>query len=102
LSKLIDVDFFSDCKGNPLPAYSFLEPRYAHSEDPSRNTFFSASDQHPDHNVEQGEILIRDVFNAIWSNQPLRESTLLVVVYDEHGREAVLEKPTVALRGIFP
>src|SRR5262249_52475626 len=46
---------------------------------------FSASDQHPDHNVEQGEILIRDTFTAIWKNQALRESTLLIVVYDEHG-----------------
>lgn len=78
-------DFLSDCKKNKLPAYSFIEPRFANSQDPATNTFFSASDQHPDHNVEQGEILIRDVFNAIWSSQPLRESSLLVIVYDEHG-----------------
>ena len=78
-------DFLSDCSNNRLPAYSFIEPRYANGEDPIDNTFFSASDQHPDHNVEQGEILIRDTFNAIWKNQALRESTLLVVVYDEHG-----------------
>src|SRR5262249_1225818 len=78
-------DFLSDCKKNRLPAYSFIEPRYANGQDPATNTFFSASDQHPDHNVEQGEILIRDTFNAIWNNQSLRESTLLVVVYDEHG-----------------
>jgi len=78
-------DFLSDCKNNKLPAYSFIEPRYANGEDPVNNAFFSASDQHPDHNVEQGEILIRDTFNAIWNNQALRESTLLVVVYDEHG-----------------
>jgi Phosphoesterase family len=78
-------DFLSDCSHNRLPAYSFIEPRYANGEDPVNNAFFSASDQHPDHNVEQGEILIRDTFNAIWKNQALRESTLLVVVYDEHG-----------------
>lgn len=78
-------DFLSDCKNNRLPAYSFVEPRYANGQDPVDNTFFSASDQHPDHNVEQGEILIRDTFNAIWSNQALRESTLFIVVYDEHG-----------------
>src|SRR5215471_15407659 len=78
-------DFLSDCKNNRLPAYSFVEPRYANGEDPVNNVFFSASDQHPDHNVEQGEILIRDTFNAVWSNKPLRESTLLIVVYDEHG-----------------
>lgn len=37
-----------------LLAYSFIEPRYANSQDPATNTFYSASDQHPDHNVEQG------------------------------------------------
>jgi len=78
-------DFLSDCKKNNLPAYSFIEPRYANGEDAVNNAFFSASDQHPDHNVEQGEILIRDTFDAIWNNQTLRESTLLVIVYDEHG-----------------
>jgi phospholipase C len=78
-------DFLSDCKHNKLPAYSFIEPRFANSQDQASNTFFSASDQHPDHNVEQGEILIRDVFNAIWGSQVVRESTLLVIVYDEHG-----------------
>jgi phospholipase C len=78
-------DFLSDCKNDRLPAYSFIEPRYANAEDPTTNSFFSASDQHPDHDVEQGEILIRDVFNAIWEKQALRESTLLVIVYDEHG-----------------
>ena len=78
-------DFLSACKNNKLPTYSFIEPRYANGEDPVNNTFFSASDQHPDHNVEQGEILIRDTFNAIWNNQTLRESTILVIVYDEHG-----------------
>jgi phospholipase C len=78
-------DFLSACKKNRLPAYSFIEPRYANGEDPVNSTFFSASDQHPDHNVEQGEILIRDTFNAISNNQALRESTLLIIVYDEHG-----------------
>jgi phospholipase C len=78
-------DFYSDCSKNRLPVYSFLEPRYANSEDDSTNTFFSASDQHPDHNVEEGELLIHRVFNAVWNNVAVRNSTLLVVVYDEHG-----------------
>jgi phospholipase C len=78
-------DFVSDCKKNRLPTYSFIEPRYANSEDPSTNSFFSASDQHPDHNVEEGELLIHRVFNAVWGNPVVRNSTLLVVVYDEHG-----------------
>src|SRR5260370_24221921 len=78
-------DFFSDCSKNRLPVYSFVEPRYANSEDDTTNTFFSASDQHPDHNVENRELLIHRVFNAICNNPALRNSTLLAIVYDEHG-----------------
>ena len=78
-------DFYSDCSKNRLPVYSFLEPRYSNSVDDSTNTFLSASDQHPDHNVEEGELLIHRVFNAVWNNPAVRNSTLLVVVYDEHG-----------------
>jgi phospholipase C len=35
--------------------------------------------------VNEGEALIQTVFNAIWGNQKVRNSTLLVIVYDEHG-----------------
>jgi phospholipase C len=74
--------FYDDCKGNNLPNYCFLEPRYNAStgDDPR-----AASDQHPDHDVEEGETLIHDVFNAIRSNNDTWTSTLLVIVYDEHG-----------------
>jgi phospholipase C len=78
-------DFLSDCKNNRLPQYSFIEPRYANSQDDDSGAYYSASDQHPDHNVEQGEILIQQVFNAVWKNEEVRNSTLLVIVYDEHG-----------------
>jgi phospholipase C len=77
--------FWSDCKNNKLPEYSFLEPRYANSQDDDDGSYFSASDQHPDYSVEEGEILIQQVFNAIWKNTAVRNSTLLVIVYDEHG-----------------
>lgn len=75
-------DFLTACKKNKLPAYSFVEPRYNASED---GGFFAASDQHPDHDVKEGERLIQDVYNAIWKNEAVRNSTLLVIVYDEHG-----------------
>lgn len=79
-------DFFADCKNDRLPQYSFIEPRYANSQDDDTGTYYSASDQHPDHNVEQGEILTQQVFNAVWNKSiKVRNSTLLVIVYDEHG-----------------
>jgi len=80
-----DDDFLPACAGNDLPAYSFLEPRFANSPGGDGQPAFSASDQHPDHNVREGEALIQTTFKAIWSNPKLRNSTLLVIVYDEHG-----------------
>jgi phospholipase C len=44
-----------------------------------------ASDQHPDHNVQAGEIFIASVYNAIKQNPDLWKSTALLIVYDEHG-----------------
>ena len=74
--------FYDDCRNNNLPNYCFLEPRYNAStgDDP-----IAASDQHPDHDVAEGETLIHDVYNAIRSNPQTWDSTLLVIVYDEHG-----------------
>jgi len=77
-------DFLPACENDDLPSYSFLEPRFANSPGGNGQPAYSASDQHPDHNVQQGEALIQRVFNAIWNN-PVRNSTLLAIVYDEHG-----------------
>ena len=76
-------DFYRACKHNTLPAYSFLEPRYFDSDDGV--AVFEASDQHPDHNVIEGENLIRNVYEAVQQNPDVWKSTLLVIVYDEHG-----------------
>jgi phospholipase C len=76
------TQFSRDCKANNLPEYCFLEPRYnpTNGNDPTE-----ASDQHPDHDIEAGEQLIHDVFKAITSREETWTSTLLVIVYDEHG-----------------
>jgi len=76
-------DFIKDAKKNKLPAFSFIEPRYNDLTRPGG--FFPASDQHPDHNVFEGEKVIKQVYDAIRSNQQGWESTLLVITYDEHG-----------------
>jgi phospholipase C len=75
--------FLQDCKTGKLPDYSFVEPNYTdHDGDDGA---MIASDQHPDHNVQEGERYIAQVYNAIRSNPTLWESTALLVVYDEHG-----------------
>jgi phospholipase C len=74
-------DFLDGCEKGKLPPYSFIEPRY-NADD---NNNFAASDQHPDHDVAEGETLIHDVYQAIRKNANLWNSTILLIVYDEHG-----------------
>jgi len=59
-----------------FPDFVFIEPKY-----------FGAgqNDDHPPHNIMKAEKLMADVYNAIRTNAELWNSTLLVVVYDEHG-----------------
>jgi phospholipase C len=76
--------FADDCKHGKLPAYCFLEPRY-NGEDGGGGDYFPANDQHPDHDVSQGERLIRDVYLAIRANPEIWNSSILAIMYDEHG-----------------
>jgi phospholipase C len=71
-------NFFADAAGEEenFPQFSFIEPAYNHP---------GANDDHPPYDVMSGESLIAEVYNAIRANDPLWKSTLLLVVYDEHG-----------------
>jgi phospholipase C len=72
--------FLDDCKFGKLPEYSFVEPNYNdHDGDGGAEI---ASDQH---NIQQGEIFMSRIYNAIFDNPDLWESTALLIVYDEHG-----------------
>lgn len=70
--------FFTDAAGaeSSFPSYSFIEP-----------TYFGPlqEDQHPPSHILRGEVLQANVYNALRANQALWESTLLVILYDEHG-----------------
>ncbi len=76
--------FLSDCQNGNLPDYSFIEPNYTDHEGDGGGELL-ASDQHPDHDVQSGEVFIASVYNAIRQNADLWKSTALLVVYDEHG-----------------
>jgi phospholipase C len=82
-------DFFDAAKKkNGLPEYSFIEPIYIDS------LFWGAeNDMHPEawpvhfeglSNVEQGEKLLYKVYNAV-RNSPDWDSTMLLILFDEHG-----------------
>ena len=68
--------FFDDAANGTLPDYSFIEPNYFRGEQ---------NDDHPPHATGRAQRLLAKVYNAIRANEPLWESTLLVVLYDEHG-----------------
>jgi phospholipase C len=76
--------FIADCKNGELPEYSFIEPSYNDHPGPGGGQIL-ASDQHPTHDVHEGERFIGTVYNAIRDNETLWESTAFLVVYDEHG-----------------
>lgn len=76
--------FLEDCKRGELPDYSFVEPNYSdHLGEGGGEEL--ASDQHPDHDVQAGEIFIASIYNAIRQNPALWKSTALLIAYDEHG-----------------
>lgn len=69
--------FFDDVRDEQhFPSFVFIEPKYFGADQ---------NDDHPPHNIFKAEKLIADVYNAVRSSRELWESTLLVVVYDEHG-----------------
>jgi phospholipase C len=75
--------FMDDCSKGQLPDYSFIEPNYSdHDTDTGEMV---ASDQHPDHNVQQGDLFIAQIYMAIKRNPALWASTAILIAYDEHG-----------------
>src|SRR5262249_16070995 len=72
-------DFDSDIRAGILPAYSFIEPRFFNT---SAN---GANDQHPPHDVREGERLIASVYDSLRSVEGVWQQSLLIVTYDEHG-----------------
>jgi phospholipase C len=75
--------FLADCDAATLPDFAFVEPNYSDHDGDTGAVL--ASDQHPDHHVQEGERFIAAVYNAIRQQPALWESTALLIVYDEHG-----------------
>ena len=64
--------FFNECAAGKLPAVSFVDPG------------FTSNDDHPEHDIQLGQILIGTIYKAL-AESPLWERCLLVITYDEHG-----------------
>lgn len=74
-------DFDQDLHNNYNYRYTFIEPSYG---DVVHNTYQGGSSQHPMDGFSGGDQLVANVYNSL-RNSPLWESSLLVIIYDEHG-----------------
>lgn len=70
--------FYQDAAGDAdqLPPFAFIEPAYLQP---------GANDAHPPHSILESDVLIASVYNAIRTNEALGNSTLFVILFDEHG-----------------
>lgn len=94
-----DREFATDAQKGGLPAYSFIEPRYY----ASLRARTLPNDQHPPHDVRDGDALIADTYNILRS-APTWPRTLLIVTYDEHGGcyDHAAPPPAVPPGGPYP
>lgn len=78
-------DFAAEVRSPGFPSsYVFIEPSYGNVLPTTSEDFTCGNSQHPLDDVTRGEKLIKDVYEAI-RNSPLWATSLLLVVYDEHG-----------------
>jgi phospholipase C len=61
-----------------LPNYAVIEQHYLDSK------LNPANDDHPSHDVYQGQMLIKEIYETLRAS-PQWNQTLMVVTYDEHG-----------------
>ncbi|MED6107732.1 Non-specific phospholipase C3 [Stylosanthes scabra] len=73
-----DLSFKKHCQEGKLPNYVVIEPRYF---DVLSNP---ANDDHPPHDVSEGQKLVKEVYEALRSS-PQWNEMLFVITYDEHG-----------------
>lgn len=89
--------FEKDAAAGDLPAYAFIEPRINGYFSQDRGWKRNPNDQHPMQDIRYGENFINRIYSAIRKNEQLRERTLLVITYDEHGGIYDHASPPVAV-----
>ncbi|KAI7738226.1 hypothetical protein M8C21_016755 [Ambrosia artemisiifolia] len=70
--------FRQHAKEGKLPSLSVIEPRYFDIKG------YPANDDHPSHDVANGQKLVKEVYEVLRGSPQWNES-LLVITYDEHG-----------------
>ena len=72
--------FAADLQSPYTIQYTFIEPNYGDIT----SSYRGGSSQHPMDDVYGGEGLIKAVYEAI-RNSPVWDTSLLIIIYDEHG-----------------
>lgn len=73
-----DLKFKKDASNGKLPNLTVIEPRYFDLKG------VPANDDHPSHDVANGQKLVKEVYETLRSSPQWNES-LLLITYDEHG-----------------
>jgi len=73
-----DLKFKRDARNGKLPPLSVIEPRYFDLKG------LPANDDHPSHDVAHGQMLVKEVYEALRAS-PQWNETLFIITYDEHG-----------------
>ncbi|KAK8586492.1 hypothetical protein V6N13_010083 [Hibiscus sabdariffa] len=73
-----DLTFKKHAGDGKLPSLTVIEPRYFDIK------AFPANDDHPSHDVANGQKLVKEVYETLRAS-PQWNETLLVITYDEHG-----------------
>ena len=76
--KQLEPNFYDDVEAGTLPEFTWLQPRS------SAHVGKLPTWQHPDASVQEGERLIKDVYEALRAS-PKWNETLFIITYDEHG-----------------
>lgn len=74
-------NFAKDLKGPYHAKLTYIEPHYG---DAANDTYKGGSSQHPMDSLAAGDALIAATYEAI-RNSPLWKSSVLIIIYDEHG-----------------
>ncbi|MEO8035603.1 MAG: alkaline phosphatase family protein [Acidobacteriota bacterium] len=85
-------DFWTDIQGDAasFPSYTFIEPNFfsiteqENDEHPQASPFYIGGKSNPS-NAVYGELLLYKIFEALKTNCALWKTTLLVILFDEHG-----------------
>jgi phospholipase C len=86
VSRTFDIDEFDEDFASNVAspsydaAYTFIEPSY----DAIASDYGKGNSQHPLGSVKAGELLIKKTYETL-RRSPIWESSMLIVVYDEHG-----------------